>query len=230
MPLQLLLAILSALPARADGGVVRVREAQGPFLVTVFTPFQVSHSTPTEISILVQRRDTQEIVLDANVDLHLIPLDGGAIHPTDPICGSANQAMLNALTLTTNNSLTVRALRARGSAQFLYVAQVLFPSAGDWQFQASVQERSQTINITGPLTVGSPAGRLASLWPYLALPPLGIVLFAVNQGLLRRRVTLPLGKTRQGPGRTIPPTESGCVTSRIILTNGGPLRNCEAKQ
>src|SRR6266478_5694105 len=194
MPLQLLLAILCPLTAQADGGFVRVREAQGPFVVSVFTPFQVSHSTPTEISILVQRRDTQEIVLDANVDLHLIPLDGGAIHPTDPICSSSNQAMLNTLTLTTNNSFTVRALSARGSAQFLYVAQVMFPSGGDWQLQASVQERGQIINITGPLTVGSPACRLDSLWPYLALPPLGIVLFAINQWLLRRRVTLPVGK------------------------------------
>src|SRR6266404_6665682 len=182
------LAILSPRMAEADAGFVRLREAQGPFVVTVFTPFQVCHSTPIDISLMVQRRDTGELVLDATVDLHLVPPAGGVIQTTDPVCTSSNQAMLNALSLTTNNSLTVRALRAGASAQFLYAVQILFPTAGDWQLQASIREGEQGVNIAGPLPVGSPAGRLGSLWPFLAFPPLVIALFVINQCLQRRRI------------------------------------------
>jgi len=133
-------------------------------------------------------RDTGEVVLDVTVDLHLVPPAGGVIQTTDPVCTSSNQAMLNALSLTTNNSLTVRALRAGASAQFLYAVQILFPTAGDWQLQASIREGEQGVNIAGPLPVGSPAGRLGSLWPFLAFPPLVIALFVINQCLQRRRI------------------------------------------
>ena len=183
-----LLAILTPMVAEADGGFVRLREAQGPFVVTVFTPFQVCHSTPTDISLMVQRRDTGELVLDATVDLHLVPPAGGVIQTTDPVCSSTNQAMLTAFTLTTNSSLTVRALRAPAGAQFLYAARILFPMAGDWQLQASIREGEQGVNIAGQLPVGSPAGRLSSLWPFLAFPPLVIALFVINQWLLSRRI------------------------------------------
>jgi len=185
-----LLAMLSPMVAEADGGFVRVREAQGPFVVTVFTPFQVCHSTPTDISVMVQRRDTGEMVLDASVDLRLLPPDGVVIHAGEPICGSANKAMSKPLTGATSNSLTVRALCARGPTKFLYAVLIALPAAGDWQLQASIRERGQAVKITSPLPVGSPAGRLSSLWPYLAFPPVGVALFVINQWLLPRRIRI----------------------------------------
>src|SRR5438045_4171033 len=76
-------------------------------------------------------------------------------------------------------------LLARGTPQFLYVAQLVLPIAGVWRLHASVREAGQAVNITGPLSVGSPAGRLESLWLYLAFPPWGIALFAINQWQLK---------------------------------------------
>jgi hypothetical protein len=211
----LLLAILSPIMAEADGGFVRLREDQGPFVVTVFTPFEVCQSTLTDMSVLVQRRNTGEVVLDATVDLCLIPPDGVVIHPDEPICGSANKVISKALAGTTNNSLTVRALRARGTPQFLYAAQLVLPIAGVWRLHASIREAGQAVNITGPLSVGSPPGRLESLWLYLLFPPLGIALFAINQWQLKRRMASPFREsTHIQPGRdglfnlikSIPPT------------------------
>src|SRR5882724_10007591 len=75
----LLCATLFAQDLRADGGVARLKQSQGPITVTVFTPPAIYANAPTDVSILVQRSDSAELLLDAAVTLRIIPAKGVVI-------------------------------------------------------------------------------------------------------------------------------------------------------
>jgi hypothetical protein len=45
--------------AQAHLGIVRLREAQGPFVITVFTSSELVRGQATDVSVLVQRRDSE---------------------------------------------------------------------------------------------------------------------------------------------------------------------------
>src|SRR5260221_3207884 len=67
---QILAAVLVFLlaPCFAQGhslGIVRLREARGPFVITVFTSSEVVRGRAADVSVLVQRRDSNEAILDA---------------------------------------------------------------------------------------------------------------------------------------------------------------------
>ena len=57
--------------ANGDGGIVRISQQNGPWMVTVFsspTPFRVG---PVDLSVLVQDADTRQTVFDVDVNLML---------------------------------------------------------------------------------------------------------------------------------------------------------------
>src|SRR5580704_11488590 len=56
----LLLLGLSSRDARADGGVIRLFEAKGPYIVTIFTASEPVQASPVDVSVMVQRRDSGE--------------------------------------------------------------------------------------------------------------------------------------------------------------------------
>jgi hypothetical protein len=161
--------ILCPSVAKADGGVVRAAVTQGPFVIAIFTPPEISRDLPTEVNVMVQRRDTGEVRIDADVELAFVPPSGARIQSTEPS--------------------SVAATRARFANKLLYGASVVFPSIGDWQVRASVRQGGENALITCLLPVGMPPRRLAGLWPYLALPPFVITLFVMNQWLRRRTQT-----------------------------------------
>ena len=81
--------------AHADGGIMRLRHVQGPFVITIFTtPEPVPHRA-VDVSVLVQRRDSNDVILDASVDLLLTPPPTAAVKPTDPICGPSGVGFLS---------------------------------------------------------------------------------------------------------------------------------------
>jgi hypothetical protein len=59
--------------ARADGGIIRLRETQGSFVVTVFSSPEISVGGFADISVLVQEKEIGNVVLDADVSLALNP-------------------------------------------------------------------------------------------------------------------------------------------------------------
>ena len=63
--------------AHADGGAVCLREGLGVFLVTVFVAPQPIQVGPINAGVLVQDRQTGEVILDAKVDLAIRRVDGG---------------------------------------------------------------------------------------------------------------------------------------------------------
>jgi len=167
--------------AHAHLGVVRLRQTQGPFAITVFTSPEIVRGRATEVSVMVQRRDSNEAILDATVNFVLTPPRGAILDPTDPIC-SKSSLMTRGTTLQIGPA-TIPATREQSPNKLLYAASVNFPSAGSWQLETLVRHQADSTNLTCEIPVGLPARRLAGLIPYLALPVLLVALFAVNQWL-----------------------------------------------
>jgi hypothetical protein len=104
-----LLALLLALRAEADGGLVRISQPVGPYTVTVFsapTPLRVG---PIDLSVLVQRDGTP--VLDLPVSMVLRNGD---------------------------TRLEAPATHAAATNKLLYAAPLLLPAAGRWVVNVTV--------------------------------------------------------------------------------------------
>src|SRR5690348_8298122 len=70
---MLLPAILGVanLKAHADGGVVQLEKAAGPFVVTVFTTPSPLRAGPIDISLMIQSRENQQPLLDCQALVQL---------------------------------------------------------------------------------------------------------------------------------------------------------------
>jgi hypothetical protein len=194
-PVVLWLA-LSAGDARADGGVIRLREAQGPFVVTIFTASEMVENCPADVSLMVQRKDSSDAILDATVPLTFTAPDSSVAEPVEEICGPSEAAPWNRSSGSHVTQFTVAATRQQASNKLLYAALVRFDAVGQWRLQALIESGSESVNIDCNIPVGPPPGRLVSLLPYLLLPPLAMALFALNQGLRRRALATGFAKSR----------------------------------
>jgi len=181
----LLLFELSLGNARADGGVVQFRGAQGPFVVTVFTTPAPIQDNTTDVSLLVQRKDSHDATLDATVDLLFTspPLLFG--RPVGQLCGLPGVALLGQNPGQGASHTSVRATRAQASSKLLYAAPIRFGMPGNWKLDAIVSRGTDSARVSCVIAVGPANGRLIGLLPYLALPPVVAILFAMNQALRR---------------------------------------------
>ena len=170
---MMLVMILAPCLARADGGVVRSREAQGTFVVTIFTPPVFSRDIPAEITLMVQREG--EVVMDAVVNLSFVAPECAEIPTGNMQCGSHSHPLSS-----------IPATHTQAANKLLYTATVVLPAAGDWQLQASIERGGETVKLGCRIPVGLPSRRLIGLVPYLVLPPLMVSLFAINQCLRKQ--------------------------------------------
>ena len=113
----LLMFGLSLSNARADGGVVRLREAKGPFLVTVFTAAEPVQDGLGDVSVLVQRRDSGDAILDATVELVFKAPAASAAEPVGQLCGASGVWLLGRSSKPGQAQLTVPALPEAGVEQ-----------------------------------------------------------------------------------------------------------------
>jgi hypothetical protein len=181
-----LAAILAPLVAHADGGVVRAKETRGAFVITIFSPPELARSFPADVTVMVQRRETGEVVTDAVVDLSFVPPAGANLGPNDPICRQAN----NPSSLPPpGQAAFFRAMCAHDANRFLYGTSVILRAVGDWQLHATIRQGGEEGSLTCNLPVTTPPPWPARLWPCMALPPVVIALFALNQWLRRRMAT-----------------------------------------
>lgn len=157
--LALVAVLLTGREAAADGGTVQARETAGPFVVTVFTDRQALGVGTTDVSVLVQD-EHGDAVLDADVALRLDPAAGGP-------------------------AIDAAATRAEATNKLLYAAPVQIGAPGAWRLRVLVTRGRDRAEIGVTLAVGPAPPALWSLWPYLALPPAAILLFAVHQMRLR---------------------------------------------
>jgi hypothetical protein len=68
--------------AKSDGLVVRTNQTRGPFIVTIFTTPRISRDHPAEVNMMVQRRDSGEVMMDAEVNLSFVPPADAKPNPT----------------------------------------------------------------------------------------------------------------------------------------------------
>ena len=181
----LLLGLLSG-NARADGGVVRLREARGPYVVTVFTASEPLRDNPVDVSVLVQRRDSADAILDATVDLIFTPPPESAVEPAEPTCGQSQGALMSHPADGQMTPFSVPATHKQASNKLLYAAPIRLGTTGNWQLQAAIERGNDVVKVSCIIPVGSPPRRLTGLVPYLVLPPLMVSLFAINQCLRPR--------------------------------------------
>jgi hypothetical protein len=154
--------LLAASVAHADGGTVRVQQEAGPFRIAVFSAPEPLRAGNADLSVLVQRREDDAPVLGAEVALRL---DGPP--PAPPI--------------------EARATHDAASNKLLYAAIVAIPAPGVWTLRATVREGTDTADVAGEIAVAPRAPRFETLWPYLAGPPVVVLLFAAREWLRRRR-------------------------------------------
>jgi hypothetical protein len=198
---MMLATILVPSVAWADGGVVRAREAQGPFLVTIFSPAEISTAIVTDVTVMVQRRQSDDVVMDAIVDLTFTPPPGASTQPDEMRGG--NCCCMSALSgdAQPGQPLSLRATRAQAANKLLYGVSANLAAVGDWQLRASVRHGNEQASVMCTLAVAKPPRQAAAILPYIVLPPLTIALFATNQWLKRRRApSVP----HQGELRTTP--------------------------
>lgn len=183
-----LLVAMAFIPrlAQADGGIVRARETRGPLIITIFTASEVFTASPAEVSVMVQDRETHQIVMDAVVELALVqPNESAKQISTSPSPSLAGHKM-GRDSETMDKPSIIRAAAGQGTNNLLYSANVVFPRVGDWSLHVSVRRGQNDATVDCTLPVALRAGRLADLWPYLAVIPVAIALFALNQWLRRR--------------------------------------------
>jgi hypothetical protein len=186
-PIWLLTAVFVMLGpcfAWAHGDIVQLRGTRGPFSVTVFVSPQVTLQGPADVSILVQRRERGDVVLNANVDLIAAPPAGRPSKDSDPICGFSSVAV--ASRSGDLRAVEVRAMREQAFNKLLYAARLKLNATGDWPLHIIVSEGADAAGFDVVLSVTATSGKLQGIWPYLALPPLAIAAFAINQHLRRR--------------------------------------------
>jgi hypothetical protein len=55
------------------------------------------------------------------------------------------------------------------------------PSAGAWDLRVTVRRGHEAATVAGEMTFAAPAPPLLAHWPYLAFPPVAVLVFVVHQ-------------------------------------------------
>src|SRR5262249_12747427 len=118
--------------ARADGGIVQLREAQGPFLITVFVSPEAVEGGLTDVSVLFKQRKSGDVILDANVSLAVDAPADVLNNESDPLCGLSPTAVSSRLPESAFHLLQVRATREQASNKLLYASPLNLDVPGDW--------------------------------------------------------------------------------------------------
>jgi hypothetical protein len=151
--------MLAPIFASADGGVVRLREASGPFLISIFTASDPLRDGPLDLSVLVQDQVSGETILDATVDIAIQPLDSD------------------------RPPFLTRATHEQATNKLLQAAMVNVPAAGRWRVRVEVRRGPDEGTVATELQLAPLPPKLVAIWPYLLLPPVAIAAFALHQAL-----------------------------------------------
>ena len=146
----------------ADGGLVRVSQAAGPFTVTVFTAPTPLRAGAIDLSVLVQETHGGDVIPDADVSVVLRTRDDPAREVRAP------------------------ALHEQATNKLLYAALLDLPAAGAWQVEVNVARAGATASLAFDVDASPPLPPWRAYWPYFALPPFAIAIYALHQWLVLR--------------------------------------------
>src|SRR5713101_303605 len=135
----------------ADGAVVRLQGVAGPFLASVFTS-PTLHAGASDVSVLVQDRDSGKIILDAAVDFDAKP------------------------TVGTVAVTRARAERQQSTNKLLEAATLNLASPGPWELDVSILRGSDEGSLSKQLNVEPSNTQNTAVWLY---PLLGSIVIAL---------------------------------------------------
>jgi hypothetical protein len=148
--------LLWATAAYGDGGTMLLHQDAGAFTVTLFAAPQPLHAGAADLSVMVQDRNSGEVLLDPTVDI------------------------------TVGTQQTVRLSRGRASNRLLQAATVDFPKPGKWRLKLSVYRGNDLGQLSTECTVEPDRSRATLVWFYVLLPIGIILLFIIHQVLKLR--------------------------------------------
>lgn len=184
-----LLAAFAPQFAKGDGGVVLLHEAKGPFSVTVFLAPEVTRGGFTDISVLVQSRTNGDLVLDADVRLTIEPpRDLVARVGAESICGTSPASVLSPSAYLGQQQGIFPATREQASNKLLYAAALTLNGKGDRRMHINVSRESDIAEFDCLIPLIQAPANAWGLWPYLLIPFIAIITFALNQKLRRQTV------------------------------------------
>jgi len=138
--------LLSSTLSDDDDQAVRFRAQSGSFALTVFAQAGDLSTGPADFGILVQDGSTQEVVLDATVDL-TAQLDAGV----------------------QVSSSTAHASHEDSQNKLLQTAELKLPTDGDWTLNFSMRRRSEVADFSMPLHVVKADTDFEIPGPYIAI-------------------------------------------------------------
>lgn len=155
--LTLAALFLSAVLLYADGGIVQFRREAGPFVITVFSTPSPLRAGPADLSVLVEWGQSHSPVLDAAVTLRLRDAQGTEVNAP--------------------------ATHAQATNKLLYASLPVIPNAGNWTVRVNVSRGGESTTVAGRIQVLAAPPALIHYWPYFAIVPCAVGLFALNQYL-----------------------------------------------
>ncbi len=165
--------LLAAGSGDDDSQVLRLQESSGPFAIAVFAPAGDLGAGRSQFNVLVQDRDTRELLLDTTVDV------------TAHASGEPQPA-----------AAAARASHEDSENKLMQTAMLDFPAAGDWILNVAVRQNLNVADLSLPLHVVKPETELEFPWSYLLV--LAIALLLVLAFALRHwpRTPQPMGQSR----------------------------------
>ncbi len=149
-----------------DDQVLRLSQQSGPYAVSVFAPAGDLKTGQSDFSVLVQDRDSQEVLRDAAVALRA-------------------QQVGNPL-----KAQWTRATSEDSENKLLQSATVNLPDSGDWVLDVEIQHGGRQADFSLPVRVVKPASGMSFPWPYILL--LGFSTVLLFTYLRRHRPTTAL--------------------------------------
>ena len=148
----LCLTALASAGSDDDDQALRLSQTTGPFVVSVFALPGNLETGLSEFNVLIQDRDTLQVVQDARVTLEA--KQEGSSQSTAAVQASSDDS---------DNKL-------------LQTAEVDLPAEGNWSLQVRVARDNQAAEITLPLRVVKPEGGITIHWPFVIFGILAAIL------------------------------------------------------
>jgi hypothetical protein len=150
----------SAPQARADGGLLRLRQKVAGYEITVFTsPTPVRVGT-VDVSVLVQKAATGEFVPDAQVTV-CVKIPG------------------------TEHTLKYAATSDAATNKLFKAAVFNLPEAGSRDVEVVVEGPHEAAQVTFAIEANEQLPRWRELWPWFAWPAVVVALFGAHRLLAR---------------------------------------------
>ena len=149
-----------AVAAHADGGRLQMRQAAGPFVVSLFTTPESLAVGPADVSVLVEEQGS--VLLAADVIVTLTPEDA-SIAP-----------------------VVAHLSHARATNRLMEDAVVQLPRAGRWRAVVHVSDAGREASAATDLKVADHSARRGTILLFAVLPLCAIALFAWVQTEKRR--------------------------------------------